>query len=67
MVSNVSIFGSPFWISNLLRSDEEFNKFIEQFDGEISNNRKRVLTNFPDSIIDLTVGYRDPIDNQNIK
>ena len=39
----------------------------EQFDGEISNKRKCVLTNFPDSIIDSTVGYRDPIDNQNIK
>ena len=52
---------------NLLRFDEQFNTFIDQFDGENSNKRKRVLTNFPDSIIDSTVGYRDPIYNQHIK
>ena len=30
------------------------------FNGEISNKRKCVLTNFPDSIIDSAVGFRDP-------
>ena len=25
------------------------------------------MTNFPDSIIDSAVGFRDPFDNQNIK
>ena len=29
-----------------LKSDQEFNKFIEQFNGEISNKRKRVLLIF---------------------
>ena len=46
---------------------QEYNKFIEQLIGEISNKRKRVLTNFPNSIIDSPVGFRDPFDNQNIK
>ena len=46
---------------------EPDNKFIEQFNGEISNKRKRVLTNLADSIIDSPVGFRDTFGNQNIK
>ena len=48
----------------------KFNKFIEQFNSEISDKRKYVLsilTNFPDLIIDSPVNVRDTFDNQNIK
>ena len=51
----------------LLRSDKEFNKFIEQFNKIISNKRKHVLTNFSNSIIDSIFGFLDPFDIQNIK